>query len=44
MAWIARLFDRSRRVYAAHILKAKPNAKIGILFQNDDYGRIWSLA
>jgi branched-chain amino acid transport system substrate-binding protein len=27
------------RVYARHILEQKPNAKIGILYQNDDYGR-----
>ncbi|WP_050424477.1 ABC transporter substrate-binding protein [Bradyrhizobium tropiciagri] len=27
------------RVYAAHILEQHPNAKIGILYQNDDFGR-----
>ena len=27
------------RIYARHILKEKPNAKIAILYQNDDYGR-----
>lgn len=27
------------RIYAQHILDTKPNAKIGILMQNDDYGR-----
>jgi branched-chain amino acid transport system substrate-binding protein len=26
-------------IYAQHILDTKPNAKIGIIFQNDDYGR-----
>jgi branched-chain amino acid transport system substrate-binding protein len=26
-------------VYAKHILQTKPNAKIGILYQNDDYGK-----
>ena len=26
-------------IYARHILKTKPNAKIGILYQNDDYGK-----
>jgi len=26
-------------VYATHILKTKPNAKIGLLVQNDDFGR-----
>ncbi|MFM1989191.1 MAG: hypothetical protein RJA99_2148 [Pseudomonadota bacterium] len=27
------------KIYAQHILDTKPNAKIGILMQNDDYGR-----
>lgn len=27
------------KVYAQHILKEKPNAKIGILYQNDDVGK-----
>jgi branched-chain amino acid transport system substrate-binding protein len=27
------------RIYAQHILETKPNAKIGILYQNDDYGK-----
>ncbi|MFN2645978.1 MAG: ABC transporter substrate-binding protein [Burkholderiales bacterium] len=26
-------------VYAKHILQTKPNAKIGVLYQNDDYGK-----
>jgi branched-chain amino acid transport system substrate-binding protein len=26
-------------VYAAHVLKNTPNAKVGILYQNDDYGK-----
>ncbi|MFT4100980.1 MAG: ABC transporter substrate-binding protein [Burkholderiaceae bacterium] len=26
-------------VYARHVLKTKPDAKIGILYQNDDYGK-----
>jgi len=26
-------------IYAQHILKTKPNAKIAILYQNDDYGK-----
>jgi len=26
-------------IYAQHILETMPNAKIGILFQNDDYGK-----
>jgi branched-chain amino acid transport system substrate-binding protein len=27
------------RIYAQHILKTKPNARIGVLYQNDDYGK-----
>jgi branched-chain amino acid transport system substrate-binding protein len=27
------------RIYAKYILETKPNAKIGILYQNDDYGK-----
>jgi branched-chain amino acid transport system substrate-binding protein len=27
------------RVYASYILKERPNAKIAIIYQNDDYGR-----
>jgi len=27
------------RIYAKHILEKKPNGKIGILYQNDDYGK-----
>ncbi|MBA3329906.1 MAG: ABC transporter substrate-binding protein [Actinobacteria bacterium] len=27
------------RLYGQHIVQTKPDAKIGILFQNDDYGR-----
>ena len=26
-------------IYAKHILQTKPNAKIGVLYQNDDYGK-----
>lgn len=26
-------------IYAQHILKTRPNAKIGVLYQNDDYGK-----
>ena len=32
-------YPSEARVYARHILESKPNAKIGILYQNDDYGR-----
>ncbi len=31
------------RVYAAYIVKQHPNAKIGILYQNDDFGRDYIL-
>src|SRR6187549_2051222 len=27
------------RIYAAYILKNHPNAKVGVLYQNDDYGK-----
>jgi len=27
------------RIYAQHILETEPNAKIGVLFQNDDFGK-----
>jgi ABC-type branched-subunit amino acid transport system substrate-binding protein len=27
------------RIYAAYILKNKPDAKVGVLFQNDDFGK-----
>jgi branched-chain amino acid transport system substrate-binding protein len=26
-------------IYAAYILKNKPDAKIGVLYQNDDFGK-----
>jgi ABC-type branched-subunit amino acid transport system substrate-binding protein len=32
-------YQTEGKIYAAHILKNKPNAKIGVLFQNDDYGK-----
>ena len=32
-------YQSEARNYAAHILESKPNAKIGILYQNDDYGK-----
>ena len=32
-------YQTEGRVYATHILKNHPNAKIGILYQNDDYGK-----
>ena len=32
-------YQTEGRVYASHILKNHPNGKIGILYQNDDYGK-----
>jgi branched-chain amino acid transport system substrate-binding protein len=32
-------YQTEGRVYAQHILQTKPDARIGILFQNDDYGK-----
>jgi branched-chain amino acid transport system substrate-binding protein len=32
-------YQTEGKIYAAHILETKPNAKIGVLFQNDDYGK-----
>ncbi|MBN8981475.1 MAG: ABC transporter substrate-binding protein [Rhizobiales bacterium] len=32
-------YQSESRVYAAHLLKTKPDAKIGILYQNDDFGK-----
>ena len=32
-------FETEGTVVAKYILKAKPDAKIGVLYQNDDYGR-----
>jgi branched-chain amino acid transport system substrate-binding protein len=27
------------KIYAQHLLETKPNAKVAILYQNDDYGK-----
>jgi branched-chain amino acid transport system substrate-binding protein len=32
-------YQTEAKIYAAHILKNKPNAKIAVLYQNDDYGK-----
>jgi branched-chain amino acid transport system substrate-binding protein len=32
-------YQSEARAYAEHILKTKPNAKIAVLYQNDDYGK-----
>ena len=32
-------YQTEAKIYARHILETKPNAKIAILYQNDDYGK-----
>ncbi len=32
-------YQTEATIYAQHILKTKPNAKIAVLYQNDDYGK-----
>ncbi len=32
-------YQAEGRIYAQHILETKPGAKIGVLYQNDDYGK-----
>ncbi len=32
-------FEREGRIYAEYILRTRPNAKIGVLYQNDDQGK-----
>jgi branched-chain amino acid transport system substrate-binding protein len=32
-------YQSEGRIYASYILKEKPNAKIAVLYQNDDYGK-----
>jgi branched-chain amino acid transport system substrate-binding protein len=32
-------YQSEAKIYAQHILETKPNAKIAILYQNDDYGK-----
>jgi branched-chain amino acid transport system substrate-binding protein len=32
-------YQTESKIYAAYILKNHPNAKIGVLYQNDDYGK-----
>lgn len=38
MGWIPN-YQNEARIYARYVLKEKPNAKIAILYQNDDYGK-----
>ena len=32
-------YQSEAKIYAQHILQTKPNAKIAVLYQNDDYGK-----
>jgi ABC-type branched-subunit amino acid transport system substrate-binding protein len=32
-------YQGESKIYAQHLLESKPNAKIGLLYQNDDYGK-----
>ena len=32
-------YQAEARIYAQHILDTRPNARIGVLYQNDDYGK-----
>ncbi|MDH8045697.1 ABC transporter substrate-binding protein, partial [Klebsiella pneumoniae] len=32
-------YQSEGRIYAKYMMKEKPNGKIGILYQNDDYGK-----
>ena len=32
-------YQAEARIYAAHILETHPNARIGVLYQNDDFGK-----
>ena len=32
-------YQSEAKIFAGHILDTKPNAKIGVLYQNDDYGK-----
>ena len=32
-------YQSEGKIYAMHLLETKPNAKVGILYQNDDYGK-----
>ena len=32
-------YQAEAKIFAAHILETKPNAKIAVLYQNDDYGK-----
>ena len=32
-------YQSEGKIYALHLLETKPNAKVGIMYQNDDYGK-----
>jgi len=32
-------YQTEGRIYARHIMQTRPNAKVGVLYQNDDYGK-----
>jgi len=32
-------YQGESKIYAQHLIESKPNAKIGLLYQNDDYGK-----
>jgi branched-chain amino acid transport system substrate-binding protein len=32
-------YQSEAKIYAAHLLETKPNAKVAVLYQNDDYGK-----
>src|SRR4051812_12604200 len=38
MAWVPN-YQSEGRIYARYILKERPTGKIGVLYQNDDYGK-----
>ncbi len=38
MGWLPS-YRTEAQIYAKHVLNTKPHAKIGILYQNDDYGK-----
>ena len=38
MGWTLNYLSEAK-IYGQYILKTKPNAKIGVLYQNDDYGK-----
>ena len=37
-------YQTEARIYAKHILATKPDAKIAVLYQNDDFGTAWSVS